>query len=273
MNRDLYQILGVPPEAGEEEVKRAYRRIALAYHPDRNLGSMQAEDRFKEANYAYSILGRRERRKRYDLYREFVRHSTRWGLPASPSQERILTDLFLEPKLPGLARWLDELLRMRGLSGEGGSFRDFSRATFQFLRQVLQEERKREGARKKRRRRPIVFFPKTILRKVGSTFVPFGAPSNRGNPERTGPREGFSGTASGRHRGADIEWTLPLTREEAEQGTRLTVSFFRDSRWDRLALLVPPNTREGVRLRVRKKGNRIASSGETGDLYFRVLIR
>ncbi len=258
-------------------MKKAYRRIALLYHPDRNRAGVGTEDHFKEANYAYSILGNREKRKRYDLYREFVKLSSRWGIPPSPHPDRILTDVFLDPKLPGMARWFEEILRARDLRGGGGAFRSLSRATFHLLRTLLQEERQKRGVPATKGRFRVVDHPKRILKKVGRALFPAGDGRGRRKRPEERPASGERGPARpasrGRHRGADIEWTLPLTRDEAAKGTRLTVSFFRDSRWDRLSLRVPPGTREGVRLRVRNRGNSISPSGETGDLYFRVLIR
>jgi curved DNA-binding protein CbpA len=277
MISDLYRTLQVSPEAKEEEVKRAYWRLALLYHPDRNQAEVEAEDRFKEAAYAYSILGDRDKRRRYDLYREFMKQSARWGIPPSPSQERILNDIFLDPKLPGLRKWLEEILSAKELSGNGRTFWTLSRATLQLLREIYQEEKKKSTPLKKRQRPRIVSYPKTVLRKVGSVFIPFGSAGRRVERSEKGPPSGTTDPSpppgTGTHQGADIEWTLPLTREEAAHGTRMTLSFFRDSHWDRLSLHVPPNTRDGVRLRVRNKGNRIASSGETGDLYLRVMIQ
>jgi DnaJ-class molecular chaperone len=277
MVSDLYRTLEVSPEAKEVEVKRAYRRLALLYHPDRNQAGAEAEDRFKEAAYAYSILGDRDKRKRYDLYREFMKQSARWGIPPSPSQDRILNDIFLDPKLPGLGKWLEEILSAKEISGNGRTFWTLSRATLQLLREIYQEEKKKSDPSKKRQRHRILFYPKTVLKKVGSVFIPLGSARPRGSRTEKASPAGTTGPSgpgrTGKNQGADIEWALPLTREEAVNGTQVTLSFFRDSQWDRLSLHVPPDTRDGVRLRVRNKGNRIASSGGTGDLYLRVMIR
>ncbi|HEY3216262.1 MAG TPA: molecular chaperone DnaJ [Candidatus Eisenbacteria bacterium] len=66
--RDYYEVLGVQRQAGDEEIKKAYRKIAFENHPDRNPGDKEAEDRFKEATEAYEILRDPQKRARYDQY-------------------------------------------------------------------------------------------------------------------------------------------------------------------------------------------------------------
>jgi molecular chaperone DnaJ len=65
---DYYQILGVARTATAEEIKKAYRKLALQYHPDRNPGNKEAEEKFKEAAEAYEVLGDQPKRQRYDKY-------------------------------------------------------------------------------------------------------------------------------------------------------------------------------------------------------------
>ncbi len=68
MKRDYYEILGVTRNAQETEIKKAYRQMALKYHPDKNPGDNESEEKFKEAAEAYEILGSPEKRQRYDQF-------------------------------------------------------------------------------------------------------------------------------------------------------------------------------------------------------------
>ena len=70
--KDYYQVLGVPKNAGQADVKKAYRKLAQRYHPDANPGDREAEDRFKEVSAAYDVLGDQEKRKQYDQVREMA---------------------------------------------------------------------------------------------------------------------------------------------------------------------------------------------------------
>ncbi|MCL5267508.1 MAG: molecular chaperone DnaJ [Bacteroidetes bacterium] len=66
--RDYYEILGLPKGASVDDIKKAYRKLAMQYHPDRNPGDKQAEEKFKEATEAYEVLSDQDKRSRYDRF-------------------------------------------------------------------------------------------------------------------------------------------------------------------------------------------------------------
>ena len=66
--RDLYEVLGVSRNASQDEIKKAYRKLAIQYHPDKNPGDASAEEKFKEIAEAYAILSDQDKRARYDRF-------------------------------------------------------------------------------------------------------------------------------------------------------------------------------------------------------------
>ncbi|MCS7279306.1 MAG: J domain-containing protein [Thermodesulfobacteriaceae bacterium] len=98
MSKDYYKILGVKKDATQEEIKRAYRKLAMKYHPDRNRGSKEAEEKFKEINEAYAVLSDPEKRKLYDLYgsAEFERRYTTEDIFRGFDFENVFKDLGID---------------------------------------------------------------------------------------------------------------------------------------------------------------------------------
>jgi len=68
MSNNLYEVLGVGKTASKEEIKKAYRKLAMKYHPDKNKGDKTAETKFKEINNAYEVLSDDAKRKQYDTF-------------------------------------------------------------------------------------------------------------------------------------------------------------------------------------------------------------
>ena len=79
MAKDYYSILGVPRNAGEKDVKQAFRRLARQYHPDVNPGNKASEEKFKGINEAYEVLSDPEKRRKYDAYGENWKHADQFA--------------------------------------------------------------------------------------------------------------------------------------------------------------------------------------------------
>ncbi len=93
--RDYYEVLGVGRSATEEELKKAYRKLALRHHPDRNPGNKEAEERFKEVSEAYSVLSDGERRMQYDRFGHAAfGDAGAGGFEFSAGFEDVFADLF-----------------------------------------------------------------------------------------------------------------------------------------------------------------------------------
>jgi DnaJ-class molecular chaperone len=113
--KDYYQILGVPPDASQEDIKRAFRRLAFKHHPDTNPGNEeQAAERFKQINEAYGVLGDEGKRRQYDFARrgQFAGVGSDTGYGGfGYSQQDIFRDIFSNPAM------FDELSRMFAQAG------------------------------------------------------------------------------------------------------------------------------------------------------------
>ena len=68
MSKDFYETLGIARSASEDEIKKAYRKLAMKYHPDRNPNNKEAEEKFKEIQKAYDILSDPQKKAAYDQY-------------------------------------------------------------------------------------------------------------------------------------------------------------------------------------------------------------
>jgi curved DNA-binding protein len=94
--KDYYNSLGVGKNASDEEIKRAYRKLAMKYHPDRNPNKKEAEERFKEINEAYAVLSDKEKRKQYDSFgaEGFHQRFTQEDIFRGFDMDEILSGLF-----------------------------------------------------------------------------------------------------------------------------------------------------------------------------------
>ena len=123
MAKDYYQILGVPRNATEEQIKKAYRKLAMQYHPDRNPDKEEwANEKFKDINEAFSVLGDPEKRRQYDQFGTVGNVGDIFG---SPFTRTTFEDLMKDFGGSGLGFGFLDNIFGEFLNGRGFSFRAF----------------------------------------------------------------------------------------------------------------------------------------------------
>jgi DnaJ-class molecular chaperone len=266
--KDPYDILGVPRGAKQDEIKRAYRRLAKAYHPDRNPGKPEAERRFKEVQAAYEVLGDPQRREQYDRFGaggpapEF--HT--WSTPA-PGASEVRFDF---GSLGDLSSIFEQFFR-RGPQAPYVSEQaaptprgaDIERSVEVSLEEALQGTtreivlRSRGGAVE----RVTVRIPPGIedgqrIRARGQGQAGRGGRGDLLIVCRVRPHGYFQ------RQGRDLLLELPLSFAEAALGATVDVPTLEG----RVRLKVPPGTSSGARLRLRGKGVPGRNGEPSGDL-------
>lgn len=263
-DRDYYATLGLAPQASDDEIRRAYRRLALQWHPDRNAGDRAAEERFKEISEAYAVLIDPAKRRAYDAARR-----TGATRDFGHSREDLFRDLFADPRASAI---FEELAREFERLGLHVQRRDFHETLF--------------GGRAVFTGRVVVVTPFTPVRLLfGLARAVLRGPrppaAVHARAESAAPRGlvghllgagrrllGLAGSARG---DADVVVALPLTAAEAAAGGRRRVTLARDGRREDLVVTVPRGVRAGTRLRLRGKG-RGGPAGPAGDAYLVVKI-
>jgi curved DNA-binding protein len=280
--RDLYEVLGVARGADEKAIRKAYRELARKYHPDRNQGSKQAEERFKEASYASEVLLNREKRKLYD---EFGEIGLREGFDADrfrQYQQRprgspgfagfgSLEDLFARASRPG-GGWgggVEELFgsdvaeSVFGVRGKGGRRRDVEASvTIEFAEAIRGSEHEL-----------TLQFPgageRTLKVRIPPGVRDGGRVRLRGQGQDGGDlvlQVQVKDHPVFKREGNDLLVELPVTVSEAFRGAKVEVPTPTGS----VSVRIPKGVRGGSKLRLRGKGVRQGS--EVGDLIVQVQI-
>jgi curved DNA-binding protein len=268
---DLYSELGVARDASEEQLRKAYRKLARQHHPDVNPGNKEAEERFKRISFAYDVLSDPEKRKRYDEFGmdglaegfdpEQARAYRRWSESArrSPLGDELnqpfdLEDLFsdlLGGRPAGRAR------RARDVRAE---------IEVDFLDAVLAREVRVavEGRSGLRLRIPPGARDGTTVRLAGQGTAgrPGGETGDLYLTLRVRPHPFFT------REGDDLQLDLPVTLPEAVLGAEIEVPTPEGS----ASMKVPAHSQNGRRLRLRGKGA-ARRDGERGDLYVRLTVQ
>jgi molecular chaperone DnaJ len=247
--RDYYEILGVSRTASEDEIKKSYRKLAFQYHPDRNPGNPEAEDKFKEASEAYEVLHDGEKREVYDRYgHDGLQNSGFKGFSG-------FEDVFAS--FGGLGGIFDELL---GRGGRRGGGRSAGRAGADLRYDVhLTFEEAVFGTEK------VLEFDKleTCIHCLGKRTAPGTRPvscSACGGLGQVERRQGFF----------TLRTTCPTCRGD---GVRITdpcpecrgVGVVQVPK--KLSVKIPAGVDDGARLRLSGEGEEGSGGAPAGDLY------
>ncbi len=278
--KDYYQILEVDKKATKDEIKKSYRKLAKKYHPDLNKGDETSQEKFKDINEAYEVLGDDEKRKQYDMFGS--QGGFRGGQNFNPQDFG-----FGGYQQAGDAGGFSDFFNMifggqGGFSGfgksDGGSsvFSNFGRPNRQKARQQYSTEititlkEAFEGTERKLRL-GINGQNVDVPVKVPKGIQPGKKIKLRGEPH------GFEGAdifvkinlamSDQTLDGLDITQELSLYPWEAWFGTKKTV----DTLHGRLKVNVPKEVKNGQKIRLAGKGFR-DMKGNTGDLYLRFVL-
>ena len=286
---DPYRALGVAKEATDEEIKKAYRKLARETHPDLNPGDAAAEARFKEVSVAYEVLSDPQKRRNYDEFGEIALEAG-FDAEAARAQREAFSSRFGTTGSGGYAGsfefgGIDDFLRQfQGGPGgaHGGGMGGFqmrgadaeASMSLGFVDAALGGERKLTVAR--------ATAGGQLLEETITVRIPPGV-TDGGRlriPGKGG--EGMGGGPAGdlwisvrvephrvfRRLGRDLELDLPITLREAVEGAKVEVPTLDG----RVSLTVPPGTSGGRRLRMRGQGIPAGKQGEPGDLIARIQI-
>lgn len=262
--KDYYQTLGVAKTASQEEIKKAYRKLAVKYHPDKTKGDKAAEEKFKEISEAYAVLMDPVKRRQYDFSR------TMGGGKAGGfgySQEEIFRDLFTNPHLNKI---FDDLFKEFERAGYRTDQNFYNRVFFSgkgglivgglvFLSTI--------GMAWREANRALGNTPPPVKDRVKGDgwMARLGRRAFRWAAHRVLPPEEVNGPEN-----LDLAYDIELSRREAETGKEVEVAVDGQQGKEILKVQVPAGARPNMRLRIRGRGRQFGNS--RGDLYLIVKI-
>ena len=276
--KNYYKILKVSQQASTEEIKKAYRQLALQFHPDRNPGDKAAEERFKEISEAYGVLVDPEKRKHYDFISQSPFEAGKRP-DFSYTQEEIFLDIFNNPMASEVFSELGREFSRMGLrfderffdrlffGGQGFFFIFGGPGGFQFRSSGPMRDSSKDAAE--------IFSP--LLENI---IVPRGT-TLKGKVASWLFRKGvgfvlrglFSGTVPSdpaQSDNLDVTYIFPLFQEEVSSTMTKEVSFQRNGKVERLLVKIPAGSKDGTKLRLRGMGK--TQGGRVGDLYLKIRL-
>ena len=288
--KDYYAVLGVAKNASQEEIQRAYRKLARKYHPDLNQAA-DAEGKFKDLGEAYEVLKDPDKRAKYDRYGAAWKAAEQGGGTPPPGYEDVWFDPggaedFSFSGSSGFSSFFDQLFgtapgrgTAQGRRGARGQAPGWSRpGADQEARLALTLEEAAHGGD----RELSLSSPTTQQMKTYVVHIPKGIrPGQRIRLAGQGER-GVGGAPAGdlylmveilphptfRLEGHDLYTTVPIAPWEAALGSEVTLPMLNGA----VSFKIPPGSSSGRKIRLKGKGFPNARSG-AGDLYAEISIR
>lgn len=244
--RDYYEVLGVSKSADAKEIKKAYRKLAIKYHPDKNPGDKSAENKFKEAAEAYEVLSNAEKKQRYDQFGHAGMSGSAGGFGGGMNMEDIFSqfgDIF-----------------GGGFGGfSGGSGRRVIKGTNLRIRLSLSLNEVSEGTEKKIKVRRLV-MAEGVTHKTCSTCNGSGSITRVSNTI-LGQMQTSSTCPTCNGLGKIIDHRPPGTDQHGMLKKEETVQ-----------ITIPAGVEDGMQLKVSGKGNSAPLEGINGDLIVLISI-
>jgi molecular chaperone DnaJ len=253
--RDYYEVLGVARGASDDDLKKAYRRLAIQLHPDRNPGNKQAEERFKEVNEAYQVLSDPERRSQYDRFGHSAFQGPQGqgpfgGFDFSQGFEEVFSDIFGD--FFGTGRG-----RARSRSRRGDDLR--------YDLEVEFEEAARGTEKVVRFQRLTLCEACNGTRARGGSTGARQCPNCRGTGQVRTQQGFFSiSTTCSQCRGEGTIISDPCPKCQGQGRLRKQES---------LSVRIPPGVDNGSRLKLRGEGEAGYGGGTPGDLYVIIHVK
>jgi DnaJ-class molecular chaperone len=252
-SKDYYSILGVSEQASHEEIRRAFRRLAMKYHPDKNLGNEKwAGEKFKEINEAYAVLGDEVKRQEYDRMKQagFAGYGTQYAGGQYYSQEQVFANAFTNPYLfQELARMFQEA----GLRFDEGFVDNlfFNGRGFIFTSSA-------QPSGKGWSKSTSEYKPPLLLR-LFDKVIRFTFKRMFGVQE-----------LSWKSKGENLYHEIYLSKEEAASGVDKKIKYKRGKEKKKLIVKVPPGVTQGTKVRLKGMG---LEGSTPGDLLINVNIK
>jgi molecular chaperone DnaJ len=255
--RDYYEILGVQKKASKDEIKDAYRMLAMQYHPDRNK-SPEAEEKFKEISEAYAVLSDDQKRQKYDA----MGHA---GIDQQYTQEDIFRGADFNTVFRDLGGGFEDIFRafFGGGLGGGGYPEQSNRGQDLLYELNITLEEAARGVEKE------IEIPRTEKCDICG-----GSGATPGTQARTCPRCNGAGRVQNMRRSAFGMFVQVVACPECRGKGKLIESPCKQCRGSglvkrrrKITVRIPLGIDEGYQLRLRGEGDVTGSGGESGDLY------